>query len=826
MMSSADILPFDHQFVLGKSPYFLHDLEDVLSYEEENDFGSHNENFLDYEVNDVEGSTSLLSVDPPDETTKKKVKLKEFQASLEHGQDSLPVSSNMYSSSSVRQPDILKSVKRKQPSKASCVRRKKTESQPKKKAHSKRKGKKTKTVSERQNDDKVKANNSKVKQSNLSEKSCQKPMVLTEETDLILEHNRSQQASGLKKPLAIQSVPAASADLSVSVVTTCAPSTTSVLLAMMGEAVSAPKYTSSASDSVSPFDIPSCPTRSSWPMLRELISSPTQATVSISRAPRQTLSTVHMEPLAVEEPAPSVVSKLEKEIKCVCKFNKGKPCWLLFDEERLRKERLHHLKLKRESLDLVILAKIAANINREEKVKKSQKRERQRCRLCYYHESKKICRETFLFIHGICKGRLCALMKHYKQEGISARVHGNKANIPHHALSNDDSERVLDFIKEYANKHCVSPFGHTSGSKTSRGLVVMSPSQSKLYVHHKYKLWCAKNSLRAVSLRSFQNLWGKHLPYIVVLRGSNKVPVPEPGSEAAIQELNENSIADSSDPLPSSCEPAVLGDSATLAAETSSDSVIDDSNILKIPSISTYSTDNKKNDTDSTDSGDEIFYNSKKNNKRKAFPPRKIDSFESFQLAPMSTQDLSSHQLFDTRHIPMQSDSDVAPGLNDRADDDMNHTLDAKASSHQSEKEGVFQQHSAFSSDPLIPTCTTAAATTQVLHHPSEVAMGFHSCSSNPVMLASNRDVLCAYVSKSPVHVDVVKTSSIHPAFYIQQNPQLFDTFSMQGADRLGVTLATPNGLSDPSQTVLLPSHQTSELHDVHPLDWQTWQSF
>ncbi|RUS91890.1 hypothetical protein EGW08_000292 [Elysia chlorotica] len=279
-------------------------------------------------------------------------------------------------------------------------------------------------------------------------------------------------------------------------------------------------------------------------LLRGMISTPlARSSVSISSVPRQDLSTASVPQDNQEsssKPKSNIANKLDKEIRCLCKHNNGKPCWMLFQEEHLRKERLHHLNMKRETLDLVILAKVAANINREEQTRYCPSKARQRSRVNYLHEGRQICRETFMFIHGICKSRLSALITHYKNKGLTTRVHKNVNTVPKHALSSEDTNNMLDFVRDYANKHCASSFGRKPDSKAGGGLLIMSKDQSKRFVHHKYKTWCSQRGMRAVALRSFQMLWNKHLPYIVVLRGSNKCAVPEAGDDDGTCEFSDS----------------------------------------------------------------------------------------------------------------------------------------------------------------------------------------------------------------------------------------------------------------------------------------------
>lgn len=586
-----------------------------------------------------------------------------------------------------------------------------------------------------------------------------------------------------------------------------AASTTSTLLSMIALAVSSPQYTSSHTCvSSTASDYPACPTRNSWPLLREMIAKPAGTVVSISPAPRQSLSTVKVETVNEEEPKARVASKLGKEIKCECKFNKGEPCWFLFQEDQLRKERLHHLTLKRESLDLVILAKIAANINREEKTKKCHGRDRQRCRVCYYHEGRQICRETFMFIHGICKGRLCALMQHYKKKGLSTRTHGNKANIPHHALSDKDSERVLDFIQDYANSHCLSTFGRKPGSKAGGGLLIMSTAQSKLYVHHKYKLWCSENQHRAVSLRSFQNLWTKHLPYIVVLRGSNKTPVPGPELLPNVLDIPEDvDFVDETGP-------EVIIEKTFHLLGRSLSMITDDT--LKKAEV--QADGSKQGHCDSSTQADfDCVKEGKLNRKRKSLPPRKVDLVSC--LPEDTNGDFEHNQIFNEPHIMhsfiSSSDTDIQLGCPDSVIDNSNEVNVIQDPLPQIDLQNVF-----FNGEEHVPQTRSSAS---LLSHPP-VAMNFGHCQA-AVILPPEKDIICTLSNKSST--SVAKTTSLQPSLGLPQPSELLDTYSMQCCDRFAPEVSDSHSLCDQSQSVFL-SHQGLDLSNIHQLEWQTWPSY
>ncbi|KAK3789552.1 hypothetical protein RRG08_060325 [Elysia crispata] len=64
-----------------------------------------------------------------------------------------------------------------------------------------------------------------------------------------------------------------------------------------------------------------------------------------------------------------------------------------------------------------------------------------------------------MFIHSICKSRPSALFTHYTNKGLTSRVHKNLNTLRKHALSAEDTNTMLDFVKNYVNKHCASSSG-------------------------------------------------------------------------------------------------------------------------------------------------------------------------------------------------------------------------------------------------------------------------------------------------------------------------------------------------------------------------------
>ena len=85
------------------------------------------------------------------------------------------------------------------------------------------------------------------------------------------------------------------------------------------------------------------------------------------------------------------------------------------------------LELSSTELDFVTLGAIQRSVNCSD-VSASGRTEKncKLLRMSFFFHGKKICRKTFLFLHFIRKSKFCSLVKHYWDNGVSLRIHGNK----------------------------------------------------------------------------------------------------------------------------------------------------------------------------------------------------------------------------------------------------------------------------------------------------------------------------------------------------------------------------------------------------------------
>ncbi len=123
---------------------------------------------------------------------------------------------------------------------------------------------------------------------------------------------------------------------------------------------------------------------------------------------------------------------------------------------------------ERHEKDLVILAQIAAHIQRSDETQSSRKKAqkaRKLSRVLYYHESREICRDMFKFLHSISQDKLTALIKWYKEHGLASRKCRSGGRIDKKALSFEDVTRVVTFITNYAEANALVLPGRVPGYK-------------------------------------------------------------------------------------------------------------------------------------------------------------------------------------------------------------------------------------------------------------------------------------------------------------------------------------------------------------------------
>ncbi|KAL2104400.1 hypothetical protein ACEWY4_001268 [Coilia grayii] len=205
---------------------------------------------------------------------------------------------------------------------------------------------------------------------------------------------------------------------------------------------------------------------------------------------------------------------------CTCKYNDGQPCSTRFSPEELLMIRCCYLEMSREELDIAILAKLSCGMHLSQLTSRSKKKEqtvRTSQRTDFFHHGLKICRETFKYLHSIGQDKLNALIKHYKQHGVTPRTHGNLKRQPPNALQKEDNIYVAHFIINYAETHGMHLPGRVPGFWRS-DLKLLPTDCTKVKVYGDYCVAVAAVNRRMVSLVSFRRIWREVVPFVVTMR--------------------------------------------------------------------------------------------------------------------------------------------------------------------------------------------------------------------------------------------------------------------------------------------------------------------
>ena len=214
-------------------------------------------------------------------------------------------------------------------------------------------------------------------------------------------------------------------------------------------------------------------------------------------------------------------AKVEKFISdtCNCKFGEGgQACSTTISLDDIHVSRNNCHELSSAELDLVVLGAIQSSLNCGEASESGRsEKKRERTRMTFYFHGKRICKETFLFLHCISRTKFCSLVKHYKKSGLTLRSHGNKKRLPSSTFSAETVENVVKFILNVAEDQALLLPGRVPGFK--RVDVKLLPS-----VLTKHSLWktyseiCTGNGQTSVGYSKFCDLWNQLCPFVVIMR--------------------------------------------------------------------------------------------------------------------------------------------------------------------------------------------------------------------------------------------------------------------------------------------------------------------
>ena len=127
---------------------------------------------------------------------------------------------------------------------------------------------------------------------------------------------------------------------------------------------------------------------------------------------------------------------------CGCKEFYDQPCSRVIDMDSAIEFREHCKEVSKDELDLIIKAELFSHrrSGSHTEAKKHKIKERERPYQEYYFKGKRVCRQTFCFIHGVEKKKLLSIARSLDSDGLSPRAHATTGKLPKHALKYQDTE--------------------------------------------------------------------------------------------------------------------------------------------------------------------------------------------------------------------------------------------------------------------------------------------------------------------------------------------------------------------------------------------------
>ena len=174
--------------------------------------------------------------------------------------------------------------------------------------------------------------------------------------------------------------------------------------------------------------------------------------------------------------------------------------------EQILDHRMQCVELTSAELDLVILGTIQSQTKRTSGCK--------RPRTNYFFNGQQVCRTTFQFLYGIGKDRLSNLKKHLRENGLTARRHGNTNSLPHNVLPQEVVTQAVTFIKNFASEQGLSLPGRVPQFKNF-DVQLLPSSETKASIWRLYKASANKELVRLSAILSL-SIFGTRLLRILL----------------------------------------------------------------------------------------------------------------------------------------------------------------------------------------------------------------------------------------------------------------------------------------------------------------------
>lgn len=241
---------------------------------------------------------------------------------------------------------------------------------------------------------------------------------------------------------------------------------------------------------------------------------------AIALEPRQS-GTVSLEPRSIDQ---EEMRKVEEFCThgCGCRVLKDGPCSLQFSKEHYKLMRANMAELSWNDQNMTVMGQVMAlthcdPVTTNSTMYRHAPSERQKTTTVFHHHGHRVCRTTFLFLHGMGEYRFKAIKSRYLSEGLVPRVHGHTGRIAPNSLVREDVEHIISFVTQYCETNAILLPGRVPGYKRD-DIQILPSTTTKKAVWRMHRDTCAALSGRAVAYSTFCKVWKHFLPHIVVAR--------------------------------------------------------------------------------------------------------------------------------------------------------------------------------------------------------------------------------------------------------------------------------------------------------------------
>lgn len=132
-------------------------------------------------------------------------------------------------------------------------------------------------------------------------------------------------------------------------------------------------------------------------------------------------------------------------------------------------------------------------------------REREK-KVLFHHHAHRVGMHTFLFLHGIARGKFQVIKDHYLAEGLLPRTHGYTGGIAPNALVQRDIEQILSFVTHYTETNAILLPGRIPGYKRD-DIQLLPSTTTKKAIWRLYQETCTSLFVWAAGYSTFCKVW-------------------------------------------------------------------------------------------------------------------------------------------------------------------------------------------------------------------------------------------------------------------------------------------------------------------------------